>query len=90
MLGWINSGWSLIVAARALVRIGLVVGCLLGALGPAEAVSFTVSEIAGDTLTDARASAFAAAWPAGLLAGQGLLAFWRMRPGWRGQLGQPG
>ncbi len=49
------------MAARALVRIGLVAGGLLAAAGSAEAVSFSFTEIAGDTLTDAEASAFAAA-----------------------------
>lgn len=48
------------MAARAL-RIGLVAGGLLAAGGPAEAVSFTFSQIAGDTLSDAQAQAFAAA-----------------------------
>ncbi len=48
------------MAARALVWIGVVVGGL-ATPGPAEAVSFSFTEIAGDTLTDAQASAFAAA-----------------------------
>ncbi len=48
------------MAARAL-RIGLVVGGLLGGAGPAEAVSFAFSQIVGDTLSDAQGQAFAAA-----------------------------
>ncbi len=55
------------MAARALVRIGVVLGGLLATLGSAEAVSFTLTEIAGDTLTNAEALAFtaaAAAWSA--------------------------
>lgn len=62
----INSGWSLIVAARAM-RIGLVAGALLAPWGSAEAVSFSFSALAGDTLSDAQAAAFsaaAAAWSA--------------------------
>lgn len=54
------------MAARAL-RIGLVAGGLLGAAGPAGAVSFAFTPIAGDTLSDAQARAFgaaAAAWSA--------------------------
>lgn len=49
------------MAARALVRIGIVAGSLLATLGSAEAVSFSFSAIAGDTLSDAQAQAFAAA-----------------------------
>ncbi len=48
------------MAARAL-RIGLAVGGLLATAGSAEALSFSFAQIAGDTLSDAQAQAFAAA-----------------------------
>ena len=55
------------MAARALVRIGLAAGGLLATAGSAEALSFTFSQVAGDTLSGAQAHAFsaaAAAWSA--------------------------
>lgn len=55
------------MAARALVRIGLAAGGLLATAGSAEALSFTFSQVAGDTLSGAQAQAFsaaAAAWSA--------------------------
>ena len=76
------------MAARALVRIGLVAGGLLARAGSAEALSFPFSEVARDTLTDAEGAAFAAAWP-GWLGQPG----WQDPPNWHGQPGchsQPG
>jgi len=55
------------MAARALVRIGVIVGCFVATLSSAGAVSFSFSEVVGDSLTDAQAAAFAtaaAAWSA--------------------------
>ncbi len=43
------------------LRIGLVAGGLLSSATPAEAVSFSFAQIAGDTLSDVQAQAFAAA-----------------------------